>query len=194
MTYQAIGAVVGVSGATIRRWLLPPEKREEERETGRLATVRYDATHKGERLAYRLAHREERNAKNADFYARNIDRYRRQHREYAASEEAKENARRYRAENLPKILAQNKARQAMILGATIGNIAEIELIYKRAKEERKIRCYLCGGLIPIGKRHVDHIVPLSRGGSHRPSNLAIACAKCNLSKKDKAPGEVGVLL
>jgi 5-methylcytosine-specific restriction endonuclease McrA len=160
----------------------------------RRASTAYDAAHKEKRLAYRISHRTERNAKNAEFYARNIERYRKQHREYAASEAAKENARRYRKRNLPKILAQNKARQAMILGATVGNIAEIELIYRRAKEGRKIRCYLCGKLIPIGERHVDHIVPLSRRGAHRPSNLAIACAKCNMSKKDKTPDEVGVLL
>jgi 5-methylcytosine-specific restriction endonuclease McrA len=194
LSYQAIGIAVGVSGATIRRWLLPPDQRDRERETVRISTAAYDASHKEERLAYRVAHRTERNAKNADYYARNIDRYRMQHHEYSSSERAKEKARCRRAENLPRILAQNKARQAMILGATVGNIAEIELIYRRAKEEMKIRCYLCGELIPMGKRHVDHIVPLSRGGAHRPSNLAIACSKCNLSKKDKSPDEVGVLL
>ena len=33
--------------------------------------------------------------------------------------------------------------------------------------------------------HVDHIVPLSRGGEHAISNLAIACPTCNLSKNNK---------
>ena len=31
-------------------------------------------------------------------------------------------------------------------------------------------------------RHIDHIVPLSRGGSHTADNLAPACQKCNISK------------
>lgn len=35
--------------------------------------------------------------------------------------------------------------------------------------------------------HVDHIVPLSKDGSHELSNLAIACAPCNLRKNAKLP-------
>ena len=30
--------------------------------------------------------------------------------------------------------------------------------------------------------HVDHIVPLSKGGEHQEWNLVIACAPCNLAK------------
>lgn len=37
--------------------------------------------------------------------------------------------------------------------------------------------------------HVDHIFPLSRGGPSELSNLTVACAKCNISKKDKTVGE-----
>ncbi|WP_165921987.1 HNH endonuclease [Rhizobium azibense] len=30
--------------------------------------------------------------------------------------------------------------------------------------------------------HMDHIVPLSRGGDHAPSNCRCLCRKCNLDK------------
>jgi len=33
--------------------------------------------------------------------------------------------------------------------------------------------------------HIDHIKPLSKGGSNWPANLAPACATCNRSKNDK---------
>ena len=50
------------------------------------------------------------------------------------------------------------------------------------------RCYWCGD--KVGKDyHVDHVIPLSRGGSNGPENLVISCAPCNLSKHDKLPHE-----
>lgn len=40
---------------------------------------------------------------------------------------------------------------------------------------------------PLTKFHVDHFIPLSRGGSNWPSNLVLACPSCNCSKADKMP-------
>ena len=43
------------------------------------------------------------------------------------------------------------------------------------------RCIYCGdGLTPGW--HVDHMVPLARGGSNDPHNLAPACPDCNTTK------------
>ena len=54
-------------------------------------------------------------------------------------------------------------------------------------ERQKGKCYYCQ--LEITKYHVDHVVPLSRGGSNGPSNLVIACCHCNTSKRDKLPHE-----
>jgi 5-methylcytosine-specific restriction endonuclease McrA len=35
------------------------------------------------------------------------------------------------------------------------------------------------------KAHIDHIIPISKGGNSEPRNLRILCATCNLSKSDK---------
>lgn len=42
-------------------------------------------------------------------------------------------------------------------------------------------CLYCGG----PAQHVDHIIPVSRGGIHSIGNLTGACASCNLSKGSK---------
>jgi 5-methylcytosine-specific restriction endonuclease McrA len=58
-------------------------------------------------------------------------------------------------------------------------------------------CYWCGCKCAKGF-HVDHYVPLSKGGAHEVSNLVIACGPCNLRKNAKDPldfaREVGRLL
>ena len=33
---------------------------------------------------------------------------------------------------------------------------------------------------------VDHIVPVSRGGSNGPENIVLACWECNMAKKDQS--------
>lgn len=54
------------------------------------------------------------------------------------------------------------------------------------------RCGLCGEAIPRVVMHghplyltIDHIVPLSKGGEHSPSNVQAAHAVCNYSKGDR---------
>jgi 5-methylcytosine-specific restriction endonuclease McrA len=42
-------------------------------------------------------------------------------------------------------------------------------------------CMYCGGKA----EHVDHVIALSRGGSHSIGNLVSSCATCNLSKGSK---------
>lgn len=50
-------------------------------------------------------------------------------------------------------------------------------------------CYYCGKPVKEqGKREekatVDHLIPVSKGGSHAEFNLVIACQPCNEAKKD----------
>ena len=46
------------------------------------------------------------------------------------------------------------------------------------------RCVYCGKTSNESKLHVDHINPVSKGGSNAISNLATACEDCNFGKKD----------
>ena len=43
-------------------------------------------------------------------------------------------------------------------------------------------CHYCGKKLNVDNFHVDHMNPLSRGGTNDENNLALACPKCNESK------------
>lgn len=48
------------------------------------------------------------------------------------------------------------------------------------------KCVLCGATAKDGaKLHVDHILPVAKGGKTVKSNLRTLCDQCNLGKKDK---------
>jgi 5-methylcytosine-specific restriction endonuclease McrA len=46
-------------------------------------------------------------------------------------------------------------------------------------------CYHCGA----PSEHIDHVIPISRGGSHGIGNLGPMCAPCNLRKNAKTYAE-----
>jgi hypothetical protein len=58
-----------------------------------------------------------------------------------------------------------------------------EIVRRRDKE----RCYYCNEIVSNG--HVDHLVPLSRGGSDDLTNLVWACPSCNAAKSDMTAKE-----
>lgn len=47
-------------------------------------------------------------------------------------------------------------------------------------------CQVCGKYMPDGVGlHIDHIVPIKKGGKSIPSNLQVLCSKCNGKKSSK---------
>lgn len=66
-----------------------------------------------------------------------------------------------------------------------GNFTKSDLL--RMYDEQEQRCAYCGTAIYWGVLHdihIDHVLPLSRGGSNNPDNLALTCADCNLAKRN----------
>lgn len=71
------------------------------------------------------------------------------------------------------------------------NAPRIEDIDRLAIIERDNgTCYLCG-VKPLGRMLcLDHVVPLSRGGTHTADNLRVACGRCNTRKGNKLLSEL----
>ena len=47
------------------------------------------------------------------------------------------------------------------------------------------RCQICGSTASDGvKLHVDHIVPVSKGGEYTKANIIPSCRSCNASKNN----------
>lgn len=81
-----------------------------------------------------------------------------------------------------EIYSRQRRQQRMARAPGSYTQADIDKIYRRQNG----RCKYCDTLVYSRKDyHVDHVIPLARGGTNYPDNLAIACKKCNISKGDK---------
>lgn len=54
--------------------------------------------------------------------------------------------------------------------------------WKRTVSRHGGKCSYCGTSGPLT---MDHVIPISRGGTHSIGNLVPACAKCNSSKRHR---------
>lgn len=80
--------------------------------------------------------------------------------------------------------AKDAKRLARRRGAGVGPVPAdlIQRLYRRQLG----MCPLCGlGMVGVSGAHVDHIVPVSRGGQHVESNLQLTHALCNLRKGNR---------
>lgn len=94
-------------------------------------------------------------------------------------------ARRQYAQNKEAYFARNRQRRARKKTAP-GSHTAAE-VWQLAEDQDHL-CAYCESPL-MGSFHVDHMVPLSRGGSDDVMNLAITCATCNLSKNARTAEE-----
>ena len=85
-------------------------------------------------------------------------------------------------------------RKALKRGANGGENVDPLKVFARDKW----RCTLCGVKTPIELRgtlkpnapELDHILPVSKGGTHTYTNTQCACRRCNSTKADKPLGQM----
>ncbi len=109
----------------------------------------------------------EKYRKNAEFRKNNPEKVKNSKRKYYQSPKGKVNSTYH-----------NHRRLSLV------KESETDLTNEYIEEmlRKNTKCIYCGS---DKKLEIDHIIPLSKGGSCLKVNLVIACAKCNRSKSDR---------
>ena len=130
----------------------------------------YYKAHREEITAQNAAHREERAASNAAYNAA--------HREEKAAYQAA-----YVKANPEKGATHKALRRARKLGNSIGlPLPDFEAILA----EFGMVCHICGlEIITKADLHMDHVIPLAKGGPHSSGNIRPSHARCNRQKGSK---------
>ena len=152
-----------------------------------------------QRKNYRLTHKEEKKIADAKYYSENLDRV----TEYKAAYYKKNRSRldllnsqwiknnpekfkkiqnRYSDANPEnkRIHCQNRRARIRKNGGQLSRGIAIRLF-----KSQKGKCACCHKRLT--KYHLDHIMPLSRGGRNEDSNIQLLCQPCNQKKFNKHP-------
>lgn len=176
--------------------------RAEHREAKAARDKAYAQKHREKIAEYQKAYREAHREEAAEYHRR----YREKHREslleadrkrywdnreersryarerYLADREAViARVERWRELHPEKWLEYQRLRRARVRGATVVKFSSSDLALRMSYFGNK--CWMCSG--PF--EHIDHVKPISKGGSHMLSNLRPACRSCNSSKSAKWP-------
>ena len=89
-------------------------------------------------------------------------------------------------ENKESIRMHRKKYKALSRKAGLLNKDIIQKVYEEnIKKYGTLTCIYCYKKIIFGDDSLEHILPLSRGGTHDSENLGIACLSCNKKKHNK---------
>ena len=98
---------------------------------------------------------------------------------------------RIREKNRPKTLARkiSKHKSELKRRALKNNCIhkDYSAWLKEVKSLNKFTCYWCNKVFKINKLTLDHVIPLSKGGSDTKDNLVPCCMQCNRLKHAKLP-------
>lgn len=140
---------------------------------------------------YYEEHKKKRNAKSRQWSTEHPERRRAIGRKWYRTHREVANARKriWKNENPEKLRASKHRRRAREFAAE-GHWTpdDITKLYKLQKGKCWWRGPDCA--IDLSKGyHIDHRIPLAKGGTNWPSNLVLTCPHCNLSKHAKLPDE-----
>jgi len=135
----------------------------------------YYLAHIDELRAYRAARGEEHRAYDSAYYTAHRDKRGLQSAAWRAGHPV-------RALELARRAAARRRGAKVCAHASCLTLGAAELAWQLNPHA----CYICGTPVWRGVNlHMDHVVPVSRGGLHCAENMRPACRFCNLSKHNK---------
>jgi len=171
-----------------------PAWRAAHREQARAYSRKYRATHPEYYRGYRTAHLKQVRESRHKYYAAHLEhaheynrKYRATHpkyqREYYAAHlgQAREYYRSWQAAHPDNTRVQTQLRRARKkTNGPYDRINPLDVWYRDFGY-----CGICGFFVPFEASHLDHVIPLSKGGTHTWGNVQTSHARCNLKKRDK---------
>ena len=140
-----------------------------------------------EKAEYRESNRKLLADKQKEYYRENKEEcieYQKKYRAYN-KERIRDYWKMYRATEQGKTVKRNSnhKRRTLTKNGDV-TVQQLKELYLTAKN-----CYWCNTKLNKNNTHLDHLMPLSKGGEHTLSNLVISCPTCNLQKNAKDPYE-----
>lgn len=147
---------------------------EEKKEKKKICDRRYNLEHK-ESIAltkkkYAEEHRDLMNSISRNYRANN-------------KEKVRERTNSWRKRNPEKSVLQTNRRRALRYENESFRLTDIDMV-DRVNKQNKC-CFWCGK--KLDNYHVDHVIPISKGGRHSIGNIVISCPSCNSIKNNKFP-------
>lgn len=134
------------------------------------------------------------NAYHRQFYKRDPEKVKKRAAKYFAANRAELNQKRkiYRQNHIEQELAtskrwaqNNRDKSRAYRAKNSAKRKKAKAFHVTNKDITKIlnlKCFYCQ---EAPSEHVDHIIPLTRGGNHSVGNLIGSCARCNIRKSNK---------
>lgn len=160
--------------------------------------------YKNKRKEHYLEKTEEVKQRQRQYYQENSDYYKEYRKKrYQELRDLELNyANEYRVKNQYKILKYRRSEKGrqMILNNTIKRRSRKYKVDFTPFQRKKLldrdnwKCQSCGCKVhdrhtgnwnTPDKAHIDHIIPITKGGNSDPSNLRVLCRTCNISKSNR---------
>lgn len=153
-----------------------------------LWTQNHQAQKKDTGKAYRKKNRERLRPYFHQYWLVNLEHLLKYHADYRQRHSTKRV--RYAAEwnkQHPLKMSEHRHRRRARVRSAEGVLSALDI--QKQFDGQKGRCWWCRKKFMGSAFHVDHVIPLARGGTNDAKNICIACPACNVKKGAKLPSE-----